>query len=508
MKLKMINWQEKLSAQKIIFSRLLVEYLPKLILCFLTGLFVLIYTATIFNHHNRFWFGNFDLGIFDQGIWLLSRLQNPYLTTRGLHLFGDHATFIHILLAPIYWVWDDVKALLLVHILALAAGVFPLYEIAEKKLGSRWLPLVFCFSYLLFPALHYSILDQGYHPESFTVPLMLWSHLFLLRRSYRKYFLSVFLALICKEEIALTYFLYGLYVAYKYNRRIGLVTSASAVIYLLFVFTVVFPFFNGENVFYAQRTFGSFGETTEAKIKSLLNASFMWNKVATEKNVVYVRGLLEPVGYLIFLEPHAFACSASFWINLLTDWPYSHELKYHYTTPIIPVIYISLVEGFSRLRNHRKLLWFMLAVLFSSSLYGNYVYSPAESSIREIGRPVAEVSQFNSYPPTSVRIIDMMKKIPADASVSASYDFVPHLSHRKKIYMFPNPYRVSYFGHYVGNNSGAPDREVDFVLLDLGLLGEEVQRGTVGLIRESGNYTLVERYNQFELWRNTKYIYS
>ena len=42
----------------------------------------------------------FDLGIFDQGIWLLSRFKSPFVTIMGLNLFGDHASYILLLLRP------------------------------------------------------------------------------------------------------------------------------------------------------------------------------------------------------------------------------------------------------------------------------------------------------------------------------------------------------------------------------------------------------------------------
>ncbi|MBW1775085.1 MAG: DUF2079 domain-containing protein, partial [Deltaproteobacteria bacterium] len=32
----------------------------------------------------------FDLGIFDQALWLVSEGKTPFITVRGLHRFGDH----------------------------------------------------------------------------------------------------------------------------------------------------------------------------------------------------------------------------------------------------------------------------------------------------------------------------------------------------------------------------------------------------------------------------------
>jgi len=56
--------------------------------------------------------GKLALGIFDQGVWLRSRLKDPFVTIRGLPLFGDHASSILVLVAPLYWLWPDPRLLL------------------------------------------------------------------------------------------------------------------------------------------------------------------------------------------------------------------------------------------------------------------------------------------------------------------------------------------------------------------------------------------------------------
>ena len=33
----------------------------------------------------------YDVGLYDQGLWLLSRGQAPFVTLMGRNLFGDHA---------------------------------------------------------------------------------------------------------------------------------------------------------------------------------------------------------------------------------------------------------------------------------------------------------------------------------------------------------------------------------------------------------------------------------
>lgn len=268
------------------------SYAPYIVLVLMVSAYFVGFSATVLNEYNRFWYANFDLGIPDQGIWLLSQFKDPYLTTRGLHLFGDHASYIHLLVAPLYWVWDDVKALLLLHTAVLAAGAIPVYLIGRERLRNRWQPLVLSFSYLMLPALHFSNLDQGYHYESFVVPFMLFGYYALLKGKTNVFHAMTFLSVICKEEIAVTFILYGLYIAVKHDKKIGLTTTAFSIAYLLVVMSVLLPAFNEEGAFYEDRTLGSYGKTPGKKLRSFTNASIMWSKLDTEKNRIYVRKLL------------------------------------------------------------------------------------------------------------------------------------------------------------------------------------------------------------------------
>ena len=84
-----------------------------------------------------------DLGQIDQAIWNTSRgrfveqTDNGFVATR----LTDHVEPILALISPIYWLWDDVRALLFLQVLLVALGVLPLYALAvrqfEKLLAPR-----------------------------------------------------------------------------------------------------------------------------------------------------------------------------------------------------------------------------------------------------------------------------------------------------------------------------------------------------------------------------------
>ena len=70
------------------------------------------------------------MGIFDQGVWLLSRFHAPFVTVMGRNLFGDHTSFILLLAVPLYWIWPHAQTLLVLQTCLLAAAAIPIYLLA------------------------------------------------------------------------------------------------------------------------------------------------------------------------------------------------------------------------------------------------------------------------------------------------------------------------------------------------------------------------------------------
>ena len=76
-------------------------------------LYCVIFTRLTFSLFERCAYMNFDLAIFDQAVWLISRGETPFVTVRGLHILADHFSIILYLLAPLYWLAATPKTLLL-----------------------------------------------------------------------------------------------------------------------------------------------------------------------------------------------------------------------------------------------------------------------------------------------------------------------------------------------------------------------------------------------------------
>jgi len=55
---------------------------------------------------------SYDVGLYDQGAWLLSRFEAPFVTLMGRNLLGDHASLVMFLVVPFYWVVPGTETLL------------------------------------------------------------------------------------------------------------------------------------------------------------------------------------------------------------------------------------------------------------------------------------------------------------------------------------------------------------------------------------------------------------
>ncbi|MGW4895481.1 DUF2079 domain-containing protein [Kitasatospora sp. NPDC004240] len=176
--------------------------------------------------------GGFDLGIFDQGVRGYANLGLPVSSLKSFHhefppgfsLLGDHFSPVLALMAPLYWIWDDPRTLILGQGLLFASGV-PLirrvadhcFADADPRTARRAADLAGLVYGLGWPLLVAS--RGGFHEVAFAVPLTL---VMLERGLARRYAASAVagLLLCCtKEDLGLAVGAYGLVLILRGRRE-------------------------------------------------------------------------------------------------------------------------------------------------------------------------------------------------------------------------------------------------------------------------------------------------
>jgi hypothetical protein len=133
---------------------------------------------------------------------LLSRFRDPFVTIRGLSLFGDHTSYILVLVAPLYWVWADPRLLLLLQVVGLAIPAVSLYLIGTRRLHSPLAGLAVAAAYLAYPAVQWAAV-WSFHPETLAAGFLGLAALAADRQRWRQMAAWLALALLCKEDVGL-----------------------------------------------------------------------------------------------------------------------------------------------------------------------------------------------------------------------------------------------------------------------------------------------------------------
>lgn len=418
--------------------------------------------------HTRYGTFAFDLGIYDQGTYLLSRLEEPFVTVRGLHLFGHHANFILVLFAPFYRLGIGGPIfLLVVQVAAQASGAVAIYLLAKERLADRWLAVVLGVVLLLHPSFQLQVL-HFFHPDSLAIGPVLFAYWAARTERWRWFTVAAILAVACKEDVALVMAVLGGLVFVRGNRRVGVTTVACSIGYYLLATRILMPeFLGGLKPFY-DSFFGEFGESPGEVARNVIaNPSQAFNVATESDRLSYYRMMFAPVVFLpLAALPTLLVAAPMMLVIALTTWPYAREIQYHYSSLVLAGVILATVEGIASVTQNRGTRRFLVGLVAATSLAATVAWgaSPISTKYRSGIWPLEREARVDTKEAAA-------SLIPEGASVSAMYYFVPQLSHRERIYVFPVPWKPSNWA-VTGENLHDP-AEVDWLVLDQRLLSED-----------------------------------
>lgn len=425
--------------------------------------FSALFTAYQWTQYRLFNLYGFDSGIFTQGMWLLSRFENPYVTLRGLNLFGDHASFILVLVAPFYRMWPDVRLLVLLQAIAMAVPAIVIYQ-----LGVRWVSkhagCVVALAYLLAPATQWAAAWE-FHPEVLAAAFLSLAVLSADSNHTKRMALFLCLAGSCKEDVSFVIFGFGVLLWTLGKRREGFLVSSFSLLYFVFITQFVMRLINGgSGSIYFQRNYGIDGSGPIAILFGLPEVAWnMLSQALSSGGLFYLLLVFLPLLFVPLLGGRwMLPVVAPLCLNLASLVPYQHEISYHYMATSAPFLGIATLMGLRRLREWSVPIPLMVCVMLFVAASVSYSEGPWKS----MRGPLTDNRGEN------VRDV-VLSMIPPDAVVVADYSMNTHLANRKVIYEFPNPFRPSNWG---SDDEPVSQRKLDavqFVLIDRELLGEE-----------------------------------
>jgi uncharacterized membrane protein len=455
------------------------------------SVYVAYFAGLTLDIHHGLGTSSYDSGLYDQGVWLMSRFEAPFVTLMGRNLMGDHTSFILALLVPFYWLFPAAGTLFFAQSVVIALGAVPVFLYARRRLASEAMAFVLAGAYLLHPAVGWTNLEN-FHPDSFLgvlVGMAIWA---ALERHWKTYAVFVALSLLVKEDVSLVIVPLGIWVALKRDRRIGLITIVGSIGFMLFATLVVMRSLIGVPTRNTWRIpFGGvrgFVETTFRRPGDVVD------HLRSDGRPWYLWQMLTPFAYVFLRRPSvAMIGGLALAANVVSTFWYQYHVQYHYSLVIVPALALGTAYAVAAFGRHARTIAVGAVAVFA--IYSAYLWGPLPFSRHELAywapdHPVAE------------QLRELIDDVPAGAVVSAYHRVTPHLAHRKQIYQFPNPFRVVLYG---------PDTSLEGTRLDD--LAEQIEYVVLPVVKEPDNeadweaispaFDLVEVNESWELWRRS-----
>ena len=428
------------------------QHLPYLLLLLIGTAFLIVLSLS---HHRALGTG-YDLGIYDQVIWNLShgRIWETTLVyeTGGYY---DHFEPILVLLTPLYWLWSDVRVLLIIQSVALALGSLPIYLYAYVRFldlgitfgrrsvftSSALLAAVLAGVYLAFPAMHHANLND-FHEVALLPPLIGFALYGLLRGQPRVLYTFLALSLMVKEDFGVTALTISLFIIFfkpkGFTRREGVVLAALVLVWVLLVLNVFYPALTrGMTYPFVERRYAWLAATPGEALKVVVTRPWVILPPLTEPpKLMFLLRLFGPLLFLPLLGLPVIGLAFPILIYLmLSTYQPQWSVQSYYNPPLLPFLFFGLIAALAHIyrlaaRWWTKPRWVVVGLVGAVAVAVGIAY------YLDAPGPGSRVYVPGNFRVTSrVEAADeIMAQTPDDASLSAEWPLIPHLSHRRRIY--------------------------------------------------------------------------
>jgi uncharacterized membrane protein len=404
------------------------ESMARRVLCLSVGIYVFLFFSSCCLKYYGFKYDDFDLAQHDQLVWNLlhGRIFSSIL---GIDFLGNHVHFIAFLVAPFYWLVPHPLFLLFLQTVFLASGAFPLYALARRRLDYQT-AFVISLCYLLYPGVGYTNLFE-FHPTCFATFFLLCAAYYFYKEEFVGFNVFMFLSLICQENIPLIFVMWGIYAFFlKRPLKWSLWPMILGLVYFLFCVEFILPSFN-KNIFDFFRIYAPLGHT----LAQVLHTCFRHPVVVlqhmfTPYKLHYLVRLFEGEFFIPFLSPLSLLPAFLVFLqHLLSNRLSETNLHYHYTAELIPFIFIAFMFGVEKItRWVPSFKYWGGFLLLSGALVAHGILGPNFHLIKDWKDMASDY--------TIVQKEKLVDQIPKDAPVTATFAFLPHLSHHQDLYSF------------------------------------------------------------------------
>lgn len=442
----------------------------------------------------------YDLGIYDNIFW--NTTFDDFLGCSYCKLdnhISAHFDPLIFLFTPIYRLAPDAETILVLQSVWLGMGVFPLFLLAQRRLGNPRLALVCCAIYVLYPALHgVNLFD--FHSLTMVVPTIIWLIYFIDSGAKVPLWIALALMLMTREDMPLLACFLGAYAMLQRRHLTGLLMVFVSLTYLAIVKLFIMPdpgllMSSKESMSYAyffEEMIPQQDEGAKGFVISLLtNPIYALKVLFKQDRIFFFMVLLQPLLFLPLLAARKrFMMIYGLLFLGLASRTYVFNLHFQYSSVLFPILVASLPDGTDTLARSRIVDLFHIdrRRMHSTILLTAFV-STALVSLK-FGAMVPNDHFKAGWNHLSRRLDteryeflqSLIARIPKDAPVCTTSSLGPHVSSRDSAHKWP------------------VCKDAEYALLLTGRFGKKDERRLERNVRR-GRMVKIDGGHEIELYR-------
>lgn len=407
------------------------------------------YAATLFAwmylRHGHYGSTAFELGAYHSILWNVAIRHTPWNSLERAHQWSTHLEPALLFLAPFYRIRATPVWLWLAECLGCAAAVLPIDAIARRVTGDAVVGLLCAAAMLVGPQL---VLGQlaDYHTLALcALPLavMVWA---IEVDSSRALVLGSIAAISLREQMGVVVALAAVVWVVRQGLRrappAAFLAAAGLGIAAVELLLIIPSFGTGQSAHLTAHYAGLGGSANEALRTAAAQPLDVAATAFEAHRGRYVIALVSGAMPLVFLSLRSLRRAA--WplllavtplaVQLLSSSPRKFDVRFQYGIPLVPLIAAAAVMAIcfiptDRVREARRLAagtWLVLSLLHLAQLLPSPV---------GVGRPI---DPGFAGSPREAAIERAIAQVPADASISAQDNIVPHVATRSEVHLWPD----------------------------------------------------------------------
>lgn len=392
--------------------------------------------------------GMHDIGNMAQAMWSTSEgrpLEFSY--HEGLlSRMALHVEVCYFILAPLYWLFPTPATLLIFQAFLFAMGAFPVYRLAERRLGSVFAARIMALMYLIYPVALSSVLFD-FHGDTLAMPILCYVIEAADRRSWGSYYIWLAFALGCKFYVSISTAVFGFLLIFDERKRAGYITVMASALWLLVATLLIRPYFAPQTDTVAQSTLTGYMTFYFGRISNI--GEFQPGDRLLTLIIIFAPAIIIGRFYLRWLLP---AAAIAFPALLAVGEVSAFSYLFHHYALTVPFGVLAIIRGAEWLKNNenadlsdtRKVKKWKTALTFNlavttilSMLLINIPINPL-FWLAFPGWGFDELA-YGRTSRDSFKDRWLAKNVAPDARVITSMTIAPHLVNRRTVFLFEYP---------------------------------------------------------------------